>query len=53
VLYDRDGLVISDGCEVRQRSLADDVRGPIHTGEERSPTAHSRTWSTLSWGSSK
>lgn len=33
VLYDRDGFVISDGSDVRQRSFADEVRGTIHTVE--------------------
>jgi enamine deaminase RidA (YjgF/YER057c/UK114 family) len=34
VLYDRDGLVISDGSDVRQRSFADEVRGTIRTVED-------------------
>jgi enamine deaminase RidA (YjgF/YER057c/UK114 family) len=34
VLYDRDGFVISDGSDVRQRSFADEVRGTIRTVEE-------------------
>jgi 2-iminobutanoate/2-iminopropanoate deaminase len=34
VLYDRDGFVIADGSDVRQRSFADEVRGTIRTVEE-------------------
>jgi enamine deaminase RidA (YjgF/YER057c/UK114 family) len=34
VLYDRDGFVISDGSDVRQRSFADEVRGTIRTVAE-------------------
>ena len=34
VLYDRDGFVISDGSDVRQRSFADEVRGTIRTVED-------------------
>jgi 2-iminobutanoate/2-iminopropanoate deaminase len=34
VLYDRDGIVIADGSDVRQRSFADEVRGTIRTVEE-------------------
>ena len=33
VLYDRDGIVIADGSDVRQRSFADEVRGTIRTVE--------------------
>jgi 2-iminobutanoate/2-iminopropanoate deaminase len=34
VLYDRDGIVIADGSDVRQRSFAEEVRGTIRTVEE-------------------
>jgi enamine deaminase RidA (YjgF/YER057c/UK114 family) len=34
VLYDRDGIVLADGSDVRQRSFADEVRGTIRTVEE-------------------
>ena len=34
VLYDRDGIVIADGSDVRERSFADEVRGTIRTVEE-------------------
>jgi 2-iminobutanoate/2-iminopropanoate deaminase len=34
VLYDRDGIVIADGSDVRQRSFADEVRGTIRTVED-------------------
>jgi 2-iminobutanoate/2-iminopropanoate deaminase len=33
VLYDRDGIVIADGSDVRQCSFADEVRGTIRTVE--------------------